>query len=175
MHECTMRTAEERDREPVIRIFNHYVTSGFAAYPDKPVPAAFFDLLRDGAHHFNVAERDGRVVGFSLLKPFLPFSTFSHTATVSTFIAPASRHSGCGTVLLEAITRQAQRKGITVLLASISSRNPESLAFHGHHGFTECGRLHNAGFKFGQPFDVVWMEKDLGRIPLPADTETTGR
>jgi hypothetical protein len=39
--------AEGLDRKPVIAIFNHYVTTGFAAYPDTPVPFGFFDLLRD--------------------------------------------------------------------------------------------------------------------------------
>jgi hypothetical protein len=29
--------------------------------------------------------------------------------------------------------------------------------------------------KFGEPFDVVWMEKDLGRVSPSGDTETTGR
>jgi L-amino acid N-acyltransferase YncA len=169
MHGVSIRTVRDSDREQVIAIFNHYVTTGFAAYPDTPVPPGFFHLLRDGAHAFLVAERNGAVVGFCLLKPFLPFSTFSRTAMVSTFIDSAHRHSGCGSVLLEAVTREAQNKGIAVLLASISSRNPDSLAFHGHHGFCECGRLHGAGLKFGEPFDVVWMEKDVSRIPSHHD------
>ena len=71
---------------------------------------------------------------------------------------------GYGTVLLDAMTRAAKKKGITVLLANISSRNPESLAFHKKHGFTECGRLHNVGIKFNERFDVVWMEKELERV-----------
>ena len=165
MQGVIIRTAEERDREPVIWIFNHYVTTGFAAYPDKPVPLGFFDLFRDGALAFYVAEQEGEVIGFSLMKPFLPFSTFSRTATVSTFIDPAHRHSGCGTVLLDAMTNEALLRGVRVLLASISSKNPDSRAFHKKHGFTECGRFQNVGFKFGEPFDVIWMEKDLELVP----------
>jgi L-amino acid N-acyltransferase YncA len=164
MPSYSLREVQEQDREPVMEIFNHYVTTGFAAYPDRPMPLGFFDVLRDGAHAFPVIERDGDIVGIGLVKPFLPFSTFSHAATVSTFIAPAYRHMGYGTVLLDAMTRAAKKKGITVLLANISSRNPESLAFHKKHGFTECGRLHNAGIKFNERFDVVWMEKDLERV-----------
>jgi phosphinothricin acetyltransferase len=163
MPSYTIREVQEQNREPVIGIFNHYVTTGFAAYPDHPMPLGFFDVLRDRAHAFPVIERDGDVVGIGLVKPFLPFSTFSHAATVSTFIAPAYRHMGYGTILLDAMTRAAKKKGIAVLLANISSRNPESLAFHKKHGFTERGRLHNVGIKFNERFDVVWMEKDLKR------------
>ena len=161
MHGCIVRAAEDCDREPVMDIFNHYVTTGFAAYPDKPLPTGFFDVMRNDAHAFYVAEKDGDVVGFSLMKPFLPFSTFGSTATVSVFIDPSHRHLGYGSVLLDAMAREAGVKGIAVLLASISSRNPASLAFHEKHGFVEAGRLHNTGFKFNERFDVVWMEKDL--------------
>jgi len=48
---------------------------------------------------------------------------------------------------------------IKTLLASISSRNKESIAFHKKHGFIECGRFKDIGRKRGKPFDVVWMQK----------------
>ena len=85
-----LREVQEQDGEPVMEIFNHYVTTGFAAYPDHPMPPGFFDVLSDGAHAFPVIERDGDIVGIGIVKPFLPFFTFSHTTTVSTFIAPAT-------------------------------------------------------------------------------------
>lgn len=175
MHGVIIRTVVDSDRDQIIGIFNYYVAAGFAAYPDTPVPPGFFNLFREGAIAFLVAEIDGHVVGFCVVKPFLPFSTFSRTATVSTFIAPAGRHRGIGTTLLEAVTGEAERKGVRVLLANISSRNPESLGFHGHHGFTECGRFHNAGLKFGELFDVVWMEKEIGNVPLSGQNMTKNR
>jgi phosphinothricin acetyltransferase len=139
------------------------------------MPPAFYDILRDGSHSFYVVEKDGDVIGFALMKPFLPFSTFSGTATVSTFIAPAYRRSGCGTMLLDAMTRDAKSRGISVLLASISSKNPESRNFHKKHGFVECGRLHNVGRKFGERFDVVWMEKELEPFSPRSETGKKGR
>jgi L-amino acid N-acyltransferase YncA len=50
MPSYSLREVQEQDREPVMEIFNHYVTTGFAAYPDRPMPLGFFDVLRDGAH-----------------------------------------------------------------------------------------------------------------------------
>jgi phosphinothricin acetyltransferase len=175
MNRISVRPADERDRGRVIAIFNYYVSNGFAAYPDTPMPPAFYDILRDGSHSFYVVEKDGDVIGFALMKPFLPFSTFSGTATVSAFIAPAYRRSGCGTMLLDAMTRDAKSRGISVLLASISSKNPESRNFHKKHGFVECGRLHNVGRKFGERFDVVWMEKELEPFSPRSETGKKGR
>lgn len=167
-----VRKAEERDREAVIGIFNHYVTTSFAAYPENPVPPGFFSVMREGAHAFDIIEREGDVVGFGLLKPFLPFTTFARTATVTTFISPPYRHQGYGTVLLEVMTREAIKRGIVMLLASISSKNTESLTFHKKHGFFECGRMYEIGSKFNELFDVVWMQKDLAPSEAAGNRET---
>jgi phosphinothricin acetyltransferase len=50
---------------------------------------------------------------------------------------------------------------MTSLVANMASKNKESIRFHMNHGFTEVGRLHDAGTKFGEPFDVIWMQKML--------------
>ena len=38
----------------------------------------------------------------------------------------------------------------------------DSVRFHGKLGFTEAGRFHRCGFKFGRWYDMIWMEKMLG-------------
>lgn len=157
----TIRPVTGADREAVIDIFNHYITTSFAAYPDKPVPPAFFNALCEGIHAFLVIENDGEVLGFGMLKSFIPFATFARTATVTTFIAPSHRHQGYGTVMMEAMIREARKKRIVMLLANISSKNTESLTFHKKHEFFECGRMYEVGFKFNELFDIVWMQKDL--------------
>ncbi len=37
------------DREEVVDLFNHYVASGFAAFPDHEASYGFFDLLMEAA------------------------------------------------------------------------------------------------------------------------------
>ncbi|MCX6682658.1 MAG: GNAT family N-acetyltransferase [Methanoregula sp.] len=157
----TIREIRETDRDRIIEIFNYYITHGFSAYPDAPVPARFFDVLREGAHAFYAVESGGITVGFGIMKPFLPFDTFKRTATVSYFVLPGHTRSGTGTLLISAFIRDAKQMGIGVLLASISSKNHESLQFHNKQGFIECGRLKNVGHKFGELFDVIWMEREL--------------
>ena len=38
----------------------------------------------------------------------------------------------------------------------------DSMYFHGSMGFTEVGRFHNSGYKFGRWYDMIWMEKLIG-------------
>jgi hypothetical protein len=78
MQVFSIRPVRDSNREQIIRIFNHYVTTGFAAYPDTPVPAGFFDLFGEGAFAFSVAENNGQVVGFSVLKLFPVFQILPH-------------------------------------------------------------------------------------------------
>jgi len=78
-----IREAEDRDAEPVTRIFNYYVQHSFGAYPEEPVPVTFFAFLREGAHAFPVIEHEVGVIGFGILNPFFPFSTFKDTGSVT--------------------------------------------------------------------------------------------
>jgi phosphinothricin acetyltransferase len=51
--------------------------------------------------------------------------------------------------------------GLNSILASVSSLNEASMIFHLRHGFVECGRFRNIGWKQGQAFDVVYYQKML--------------
>jgi phosphinothricin acetyltransferase len=83
------------------------------------------------------------------------------TGMLTYFILPEFTGKGLGSRLLERLTAEAEKMGMTSLVANMASKNTASILFHTRHEFTEAGRLHNAGTKFGERFDVVWMQKDL--------------
>jgi len=104
---------------------------------------------------------DGQVVGFAMLHPYHGATTFKRTAEITYFLRPDHTRKGLGACILNEFLHQAQSIGADTLLACISSLNLASIRFHQKHGFRECGRLVRIGRKFGQDFDVVWMQKDL--------------
>jgi L-amino acid N-acyltransferase YncA len=63
--------------------------------------------------------------------------------------------------MLDHLEREGKKRGISCILASISSLNEGSIRFHARHGFNECGRFRNVGEKKGTLFDTVWMEKEI--------------
>jgi len=151
-------------KKPVVDIFNYYVENSMAAYPDRAVSYDFFQHLLDTAqgYPFLVATKpDGEVIGFALLHPHKPLSTFSRVAEISYFVAPGHTGKGIGSLFLERLENEARGMQISAILASISSRNPVSLAFHAKHGFAECGRFVGIGCKNNLDFDEVWMQKKL--------------
>ncbi len=159
-----IRKVRDQDDEAIIKIFNYYVENSFAAYPDSPVPLQAFALLKSQVKNdgFYVAETDeGMVVGFALLKHFIPMKSFSHSAEVSYFLDKAHTGNGLGSALLSTLEENAMSIGVKTLLASISSKNEQSIRFHEKHGFKLCGKLQNVGKKLDQYFDILWMQKDI--------------
>jgi len=157
--EMKIREMQESDRDAVMRIFNHYAATSFAAYPDGPLPLQFFVPLREGALSAIVLEDDGGIAGFGLLKPFLPFPAFRTTGMLTYFLAPEGTGKGFGSRLLERLTEDAKKKGMTMLVANMSSKNEASIGFHKRYGFSEAGNLAGVGEKFGQTFGVLWMQR----------------
>lgn len=156
-----IREMQESDRDAVMRIFNHYAETGYAAYPDGPLPVQFFPHLKEGAISAIVLEGDGGIAGFGLLKPFFPFPAFKKTGMVTYFVDPGRTGKGLGTRLFLRLLDDAKKNGLKVLLANISSRNEGSIRFHARHGFAVAGTLAGVGEKFGKPFDVVWMQRTV--------------
>jgi phosphinothricin acetyltransferase len=158
----TIVPVSKGDGDAVIDIFNYYVENSFAAYPEDPVPHQFFDafLSMSAGYPFLVAkDGEGDVLGFALLRPHSPMPVFSRTAEIACFIVPQHVGKGLGKAMQEQLLQVAREKGITSILAGISSLNSASLAFHKKRGFQECGRFLKIGRKWGQDFDVVWMQK----------------
>ena len=152
------------DREAIIDIFNYYVENSFAAYPEKKFPYQSFDMFLQMSKDFptgSIRDLNGRIVGFGMLRTHNPMPTFSLTAEVTYFIHPDHTGKGLGKMLLSSLEKGAVKKGITNILANISSLNSRSIEFHQKNGFIECGRFKKVGMKNGQEFDTIWMQKML--------------
>jgi phosphinothricin acetyltransferase len=162
--EFRFRPFAETDRAAVIDLFNDYIGNSYAAYPENPVPYSFFDLFLEISRQYPsvIAELpDGNLAGFGLLRPHNPMPVFRHTAEVTYFVRPDLTGNGLGSAILARLEKEGKERGITTILASISSLNEESIRFHARHGFTGCGRFTGVGIKKGTIFDTVWMQKFL--------------
>lgn len=152
------------DREPIIDIFNYYITNSFAAYPEKEVPYDAFDFFKQmyqGYPTGTVKNNDGKIIGFGFLRPHNPMPAFAITAEVTYFISNEYTGKGIGNALLKYFEEEGKKQGIKNILASISSLNTGSIDFHKKNGFNECGRFLSVGKKNNRVFDLVWMQKML--------------
>ena len=165
----------EHHARGVMEIFNYYITGSHAAFPDQPVPDTFFSRFLEMSKGYPALAvmADDIVVGFSFLRPYHWAGTFARTAEITYFLRPEHTRRGLGSTLLEYLCQQAGRQGIEVIVASLSSRNLASLAFHLKNGFEICGTLKKVGTKFGQDFDVVLMQRHITRNEVSLEGRTT--
>jgi phosphinothricin acetyltransferase len=157
---AAIRPIAPDDWPAVTAIFNHYVRTSPAAYPDEPVGEAFFRDRHQAApgYPFLVALDGARIVGFGGLSPIHPAATLRRAAQLSYFFAPDFTGQGIGSRVLSALIEAGRRMGVDTFLAHISSLNEGSIRFHLRHGFAECGRFRRVGRKRGEDFDMVWMQ-----------------
>lgn len=153
----------EKHGKEIMRIFNHYVETGTAAFPARALPEQFYAvLMKKGEGYPSYALLDGEtVIGFCQLSALNPFSSFAKTACLSYFLAPEYTGKGVGSLALARLEQEAKQKNISRLVAEISSENEGSIAFHMKHGFAVAGQLHDVGEKFGRSFGLVTMEKAI--------------
>jgi len=156
----TIRPIAPDDWPAVTAIFNHYVSTSPAAYPDQEVGETFFPDRHPATagYPFLVAHDGEQVVGFGSLSPIHPAATLRRAAQLAYFLAPECTGQGIGSRLLDALLETGRKMGVDTFLAHISSLNEGSIRFHLRHGFTECGRFRRVGRKHGRDFDMVWMQ-----------------
>ena len=154
----------EDHRRAVIDIFNYYVTETTAAYRRDPVGYDFFENFTgdmDRYPAYAIRTEDGVVAGFCMLEPFMNAPTFDAVAEATYFLHPEHTGRGIGSLALGRLEADAKKMGITRLVANASSENDGSVRFHLGRGFTEYGRLENAGEKLGRIFGIVYLEKKI--------------
>ena len=151
-------------RKPVIDIFNYFIENSFAAYPERAVSYDSFDhflIVSIGFPRVVVKAPTGQIIGFAFLQHYHPASSLRKTAAITCFILPEHTRKGLGGMILERFINEAKSLGIDHILASISSLNQKSMDFHLKNGFKECGRFRGIGEKFGNTFDMIWMQRQI--------------
>lgn len=159
--EYTIRNMQDMDASSVMSIYNYYTENSFAGFFDQALPIETFGRFQEMSRSYPAlvaCDENQEVIGFAFLHAYHPSPTFQRTAEISYFIHYEHVSKGLGKLMLDQLINGAIQIGIDNIIASISSRNEHSMAFHIKYGFRECGRLPAIGKKFGQDFDVVYMQ-----------------
>lgn len=156
-----IRKARGSDIPDMLNVFNYFTKNSFASYSEEELEPDFFYQLKKCAFIIFVLEIENKVVGFAYIKPYLAYRNCQTTGVLTYFILPEFTGKGLGSKLMQALLDNTKDYNFKNLLVHISSKNEDSIRFHQKHGFEECGRFSDIGEKFGQSFDVVWMQKKI--------------
>ncbi len=163
-----------RHSEPILAIFNEAIANSTALYDYKlRTPAdmvAWFDAKLFKSYPVLGIENEQReLMGFASYGQFRERPAYKYTVEHSIYVDARFRGRGVGRVLLEAIIGEAQRQDYHVMVGGIDASNAVSIRLHEKLGFTHCGTIAQAGFKFGRWLDLAFYQKILATPARPVD------
>ena len=166
-----IRPALREDVPGILAIYNAAVREPAAAYEDVPHTLAqreeWFDYFAGRNFPIHVAEADGAIVGWGSLGPHQERMGFRFTGAVAVYVAERHRRRGIGGRLMEALLAAGRARQLHVVLATIDAANEPSLQLHAQRGFTRAGLFAEAGCKFGEWRDVIYLQLRLDDRPMP--------
>ncbi|MDB6071161.1 MAG: pat [Verrucomicrobiales bacterium] len=163
MSSAPLRPATLDDLPAINAIYNFYVLTSTATYQTQPesdeARLTWFSERDLALHPVMVAEVDGRVAAWGSLSRFGKREAFAGTVENSIYVHPDFQRRGLGRALLADQLERAAAAGHHTIIAAISGEQNASLNLHLAHGFTHAGRLVEAGWKFNQWLDLVYLQK----------------
>lgn len=175
---CLIRMASEADAREILSIYAPYVKQTAVTFEyEVPELEEFTGRIRRtrARYPYLIAVQDGKIAGYAYAGPFHTRAAYSWSAELSIYVDWNKRGEGIGGSLFEKLEEILRRQGILNLYACIAWPNPESIRFHEKRGFSLAGRFRQCGYKLGQWWDMVWMEKQLAEHPNPpAPVKATG-
>src|SRR6476661_7588710 len=163
MKKITIEPMQPQQWPQVGAIYQEGIATGQATF-EMGVPSfEHWDRNHLGIARF-VASQGGIIVGWAALSPVSQRQVYAGVAEVSVYVAAASRGSGVGRQLLEALIDESERNGIWTLQAGIFPENAASIKLHLASGFREVGRRERIGKMNGQWRDTLLFERRSSRI-----------
>lgn len=173
----SIRLATEQDVPRILEIYGPYVKNTAISFeytvPDYEEFRKRF-LRTTAQFPWLVWEEKGTVLGYAYGS--LPFerAAYQWSAEASIYLCPEACGRGIGKKLYATLERILQLQGYRKVYAIITTANESSIAFHRAVGYRYTATMSDCGYKHGQWYGTVWMEKDLNtwdappREPIPA-------
>ncbi len=132
--------------------------------------AEWFARKRAGNYPvLGIEDAGGALLGFATYGPFRAFPGYKYTVEHSVYVERGRRGEGIGRRLMVALIDAARAQQLHSLIGAIDASNASSIAFHRSLGFTPCGSIREAGFKFGRWLDLEFYQLILATPDQPVD------
>ncbi len=172
MEAAVIRMASPGDAEELLKIYAPYVTDTAISFEyNVPSPEEFAGRIAHTLEKYPylVAVEKGRVNGYAYASPFKERPAYGWAVETTVYLRQDCRGRGLGELLYSALEEALKHQNILNMNACIAFTAAEderltnaSERFHARMGFQLVGRFSKCGYKFGQWYDMIWMEKLIG-------------
>lgn len=167
-----IRTVMESDAPELLKIYAPYVMETAISFEyEVPSVDEFTGRIRNilKGYPYIVIEEDGKIIGYAYASAFKTREAYKYSVETTIYMDRGSRGKGYGRILYTELENRLRNQGILNANACIAYAREDntnldntSMHFHEKLGYSLAGRFHNCGYKFGQFYDMIWMEKMLG-------------
>ncbi len=168
-----IRSATLADAPRLLSIYAYYTEHTAISFEYEAPSLGEFETrmktyMKD--YPYLVWEEGGRILGFAYAHAFVGREAYRYSAELTIYLDPDARKKGGGRALYTRLEALLKEQGIKNLYACIGTTKTEdeyltrnSEQFHAHMGFTCVGVFQRCGYKFGRWYDMIWMEKIIGK------------
>lgn len=167
-----IRPATVADAKELLKIYAPYVIDTTITFEYVvPTEIEFASRIKSTLkkYPYLVAENDGKIVGYAYAHPYGERAAYAWTAEASIYVEQNTRGLGVGKALYHALEDELKRQNIVNVCVCITGKNSDSVAFHEKIGYRHIGTFEHFGYKFGQWYNVIWMQKEIGDVTDPVD------
>jgi L-amino acid N-acyltransferase len=163
-----------RHSNAILDIFNEAIANSTALYDYKlrtrqDMVAWFEAKARRHYPVLGIESDSGELMGFASYGQFRERPAYKYTIEHSVYVDTRFRGQGVGRKLLEAVIVEAEIQDYHVMVGGIDASNAHSIRLHESLGFTSCGIVRQAGFKFGRWLDLAFYQLILKTPASPVD------
>lgn len=168
-----LRIADESDAAELLEIYAPYVLNTAITFEyEVPSLAEFQKRIRSTLlkYPYILAEEDGKIIGYAYAGAFKGRAAYDWAVETTVYVRSDMKRRGIGRALYAELERLLKQQNILNTNACIAYTEHEdeyltndSVRFHTYSGYKHVGKFHKCGYKFGRWYDMVWMEKHLGK------------
>ena len=160
-----IETLDPTHYDRIVEIYNHYILNSAITFDITPYStetrSEWFNQFNAPYYRCFVLMQKEIAQGYACSTQFRKKDAYVRSVEVSVYLHPDATGQGFGRTLYQHLFAALAETDAHRAYAGVTLPNQASLALHRHYGFTDCGVLHEVGFKFDRYWDVQWLEKAL--------------
>jgi len=169
-----------KDAEELLEIYGPYVLETAISFEVKvPSVSEFEQRIRTISEKYPYLKAvvEGEIVGYAYAGSFKGRKAYDWSVETTVYVKADCKRMGIGKALYQKLEDSLKSMGILNMNACIACPSVEdefltndSQYFHEAMGFSLVGKFSCSGYKFGNWYDMIWMEKMLGEhTPEPKE------
>lgn len=168
-----IRIATKEDAKALLDIYRYYVEHTAITFEYETPSVEEFERRIENTlkkYPYLVEEEDGTIYGYAYAGPFKERAAYDWSVETTIYVDKEARGKGIGKKLYQALEKILGMQNIINVDACITYPEQEdeyvtknSVQYHTHLGYHMVGTFYKSGYKFGRWYDMVWMEKYIGK------------